>query len=107
MVLMMLFVRSTLVWLDAHSGNGSFSPELSNLHVPAVNRQTYKAEYNCVPILTTRSGVQVDDQLEAVVCGPGDGFLDIGQLALDIWLAGSNIEGPVRDRQPDMIQAAR
>ena len=51
--------------------------------------------------------MQVDDQLEAVVCGPGDGFLDIGQLALDIWLAGSNIEGPVRDRQPDMIQAAR
>jgi len=49
--------------------------------------------------------MQVDDQLEVVVGGPSDGLLEVRQLALDERLIRPNFEGPVTDRQSDMVQA--
>jgi hypothetical protein len=48
--------------------------------------------------------VQVDNQLKVVLGGPCNGFREIGQLAANIRLAGSNFEGPVADGQAYMVQ---
>ena len=70
---------------------------------PHVNK-TWVTNKKHAPILTAGCAVQVDDQLKVVLGGPCNGFREIGQLAANIRLAGSNFEGPVADGQAYMVQ---
>ena len=56
------------------------------------------------PVLRTRRTVQVDDEFQAVVLSPAYGFAEIGELALDVWLAARDIPGPKADRKADMVE---
>jgi len=49
--------------------------------------------------------VQIDDHLQSVIGSPTYGFLEVGQLAINVWLAAANFKGPVSDRQPNMVEA--
>jgi hypothetical protein len=52
-----------------------------------------------IPVLAAGRAVEVDDNLEAVVARPGDGLLEIRQLALAVRLAAGDIERPEADLQ--------
>ena len=49
--------------------------------------------------------MQVDDDLEAVVARPADGLEEVRQLPRDERLSIRNLERPVPDRDPDVVQA--
>ena len=49
--------------------------------------------------------MEVDNELEAVLSGPGDRVLEVRELALDVGLAGSDFKRPIADREAHMIQA--
>lgn len=48
--------------------------------------------------------MEVDDYLEAVLFGPSDGFVKIGQLALNVWLARRYIPCPVPYWDSDVVE---
>ena len=57
-----------------------------------------------IPILTARSAVEVDDNLQAMVARPCDGLLEVGELAGAVRLAGACFERPVPDRDADVVK---
>ena len=50
--------------------------------------------------------MQVNDDLKPVGASPGDGFLEIRQLALDVWLAGPNFKCPITDGQTNVVETS-
>ena len=56
------------------------------------------------PILAAGSAMQVNDDLKPVIASPCDGFLEIWQLTLDVWLTGPNCKSPIADGEADVIQ---
>lgn len=80
--------------------SGVVKPKLTRLSVfPGPLRR-------CVisPVLTSRSAVQVNDDLEAVVPSPGDRLLQVGQLARDVRFSRPDFERPVSDGYTDVVQ---
>lgn len=59
------------------------------------------------PVLAPWSTVQIDDNLEVVVGGPSDDFVQVRQLARDVRLiaAVSGFEGPVSNGNTDVVEA--
>ena len=49
--------------------------------------------------------MQVDDHLQPVEPSPADRFREVGELALNIRFAGSNLKGPVAYGDSNMVQA--
>jgi len=39
-----------------------------------------------------------------MVAGPGDSLVEVGQLALFVWLARADIPGPVADGDADVVE---
>ena len=50
--------------------------------------------------------MKVNNNLEVVVARPGYGLLQIRQLTRDVGLSGADIECPVADRNPDVVETA-
>ena len=49
--------------------------------------------------------MQVHDDLKAMVACPADSLLQVWKLTGDVWLSGANLESPVADGQPDVVEA--
>lgn len=47
--------------------------------------------------------MQVDDNLQTVVPGPCNSFLEEGKLSRDIWFPGTYVESPIAYRNADMV----
>ena len=57
-----------------------------------------------LPILASRSPVKIDNEFQTMVSSPGNGFLQVRYLTLNKRLSGPNLECPITNWQPDMIQ---
>jgi hypothetical protein len=49
--------------------------------------------------------MKIDNDLEIVVCSPGNSFTEIRKLSLNVWFPWSNFEGPIPDGETDVIQS--
>jgi hypothetical protein len=98
-----------LFWFDCHEGKDIRWPELSNLHSRITIQRGIgwstapEVEY-CVPILAPWCTVQVDDQLKAVITGPGDRVSEIRKLSLNVRFPRADLPCPISYWQPDMVQ---
>lgn len=48
--------------------------------------------------------MKIDDDLESVIPCPSDGFREVRQLALDEWFSTRDVEGPIANGQPNMVE---
>ncbi len=60
-----------------------------------------------LPVLASRSSVQVNDDLESMRARPADRLLEVRQLAGDVRLTRPNLECPVSDGNADVVEAKR
>ena len=99
-------VRATFVEFECHCGNEMRRPELSKLTTVGI-RHSCRAQCGrseeSLPVLAARSAVEINNNLETVVPRPGDGLLQIGQLARDERLSRADVEGPVADGDADVV----
>lgn len=49
--------------------------------------------------------MEVNEDLNTVSAGPGDGLIKQAQLSLHVWLSVQGSDGPVANRNPHMVQA--
>jgi len=49
--------------------------------------------------------VKVYDDLEVVLLGPSNSFVEVGKLSLDKWFTPRNIESPVANGESDMVKS--
>ncbi len=57
-----------------------------------------------VPVLAPRCAVQVNDQLEAVITGPGDRVSEISKLSLYVRFSRADLPCPISYREPYVVQ---
>lgn len=57
-----------------------------------------------VPVLAPGCAVQVDDQLKAVIIGPGDRVSEIRKLSLDVRFSRADLPSPISYWQPYVVQ---
>jgi hypothetical protein len=50
--------------------------------------------------------MQINDNLQAMLPSPCYGGLQVRKLALDEWLARSNLKGPIADGESHMVKSA-
>jgi hypothetical protein len=51
--------------------------------------------------------MKVDDDLETNLPSPSDCLVQVGDLALDVWVPGLGVDCPVPDRDSHVIQPSR
>jgi hypothetical protein len=81
-------------------------PELSKLDRTRKVRQKIK-EVAClgsIPVLTSRGAVKIDDDFEAMCTSPCDCIQEIRQLSLDVWFTRPDLEGPITNGYPNMVE---
>lgn len=47
--------------------------------------------------------MEINDKLQAVLAGPLNCFLQVGELTLDVWFTRADVERPVADGESDVI----
>lgn len=81
---------------------------MSGVVKPKLTRSSVSREplRHCLilPILTSGSAVQVNDDFEAVVPSPSDRLLQVRQLAGNVRFPGPDFERPVSDGYADVVQ---
>ena len=84
--------------------DGMAALDVGRIFVP-VDRTNLAAVVKAV--LRARNAVQVEPDLDAVLRRPGDRFVDVRCLSVDVWLARAHVVGPIWERQADMVQSGR
>src|SRR6266851_3806314 len=59
----------------------------------------------CLPILTSRGAVKIDENLKIMFCCPSDGLEEEAVLPLDIRFAGTDFVSPIPYRNTHMIES--
>jgi hypothetical protein len=85
-----------------HNGVGTFDVGLIGMPSRRVDLLARVIE----AVLTTRSTVQVNDDLQTMLRCPVDSFLEVGELARDEGLVWTNFKRPVTNGYSDVVETS-